>query len=91
MPRTNTATDLPTLTSRIIRRILTEPGRWTAAELADELGETRTRVARIIRAIAPEWGVVYTPGTRTEQRITLFVSGQEPVGSRMPHPKSGGG
>ncbi|MFC5846756.1 hypothetical protein [Deinococcus petrolearius] len=74
MPRPST-TQTPTdrLTARVTRRLLAEPGRWTAAELADELGETRTRVARIIRAVTDEWGATYTPGARTEQRITLLV------------------
>lgn len=41
---------LPVVTALVLRRILAEPGVWSARALALELGETPRRVQKIIAA-----------------------------------------
>ena len=70
---------VPVITALVLRRILAEPGVWSARSLALELGETPRRLQKIIVAAQQAgWEVEREePG----QRLTLRDGGASPRGA----------
>ncbi len=71
MPQTNSTRSTAKLTAEMLRLMQTQPGEWTVDRFITELGESESRVYRVMAGIeAAGWTVTRTPDG-TSKRLSL--------------------